>query len=139
MTRNTLASLLVPRADKAIIAGRLRAGALAGGIAQGHAHGAAVLEAELAGADLAGGLVEPIDPVEVGLRRGEKFVSRGLRRDVGREQGQNNPFQHGGFLPCRARKGESPRSIGEFNGKIGKTARLPTFAPYSWKNKGFQK
>src|SRR5208282_2262517 len=70
---------LMPRGDQSVIAGRLRPRALAGRIAQGDANRAAVFQAILAGADLATRLVEPIDPVEIGLRRGEKIVIGGLR------------------------------------------------------------
>ena len=77
------AFLLVARGDQAIFAGIELGRPFAGAIADGDAEGArldiglAGIMPVLAGDDLAGQLVQPVDEAEVDLRGGEEFIVRG--------------------------------------------------------------
>jgi hypothetical protein len=65
--------------DKLILSHRPGLGALARRVAQGDADRGAFLEAILAGANLPGGAIEPENPIEIGLGRSQKRISRRAR------------------------------------------------------------
>src|SRR3954452_8336021 len=64
---------LVTRGDEAIFARLLRGRTLARGITERHAD-RILLEAVLAGANLASGAIKPVDAIEIGFGRCEEFV-----------------------------------------------------------------
>src|SRR5690606_24212885 len=80
---------LVPGGDEAVFAGRLRPGALARAETERDPN-RAFLQSILAGADLAGDPVDPVDAVQVGLRRRHEIIRsrRGWNSQTSPNQGR---------------------------------------------------